>query len=173
MAEQIITKVCSQCKAIKQVSEFYKEPRNKSGLTSQCKVCHYKKCRQYLKTGRGHEINAEAKRKYKKSQKGKEAEKRYRSTEKRKKVKLRYNRSPKGRIAALKSAKFMNKKYPEQVKARNAVNYAVRKGDIPAPNTLKCSCGKQSRDYHHHLGYEPEHFLDVVPICSLCHKHIA
>jgi hypothetical protein len=32
-------KTCSQCKTVKQLTEFFKEKTNKSGLRNQCKVC--------------------------------------------------------------------------------------------------------------------------------------
>lgn len=33
------TKICSECKVEKPLSEFYKEPRTKDNLTSECKAC--------------------------------------------------------------------------------------------------------------------------------------
>ncbi len=55
--------------------------------------------------------------------------------------------------------------------ARRQVNHAIQAGELPRPDTLLCAqCGKQAREYHHHLGYAPEHWLDVIPVCSSCNK---
>lgn len=40
---QMIKKKCSNCKKIKLSTEFYKESRNRSGLSSSCKECRSKK----------------------------------------------------------------------------------------------------------------------------------
>lgn len=58
-----------------------------------------------------------------------------------------------------------------QVKARNAVKYAIESGKIPRPDTLFCRyCPKPAQQYHHWHGYEKEHLLDVVSICTDCHS---
>src|SRR5687767_11355225 len=55
-------------------------------------------------------------------------------------------------------------------RARVAVQEAIRRKQLPRPTTLPCvSCGKPAAEYHHHLGYELEHQLDVQPLCHLCH----
>ena len=55
-------------------------------------------------------------------------------------------------------------------KAREAVNTAVRYGKIPRASSLKCAdCSNDAREYHHE-SYEPECWLDVVPLCAFCHK---
>jgi hypothetical protein len=63
----------------------------------------------------------------------------------------------------------------EQARAR--VNQAVRRGDLPRPNTLPCTdCahvwakGERRHEYDHHLGYDAEHHLDVQPVCTTCHS---
>lgn len=54
--------------------------------------------------------------------------------------------------------------------ARNAVNNAVKKGELPRVSTLPCSkCGKPATGYHHHKGYAKEHRLSVIPTCNKCH----
>ena len=45
--EEIITKKCSKCGRKKQPSEFYKEKRNRDGLTSACKTCHGLQIKEY------------------------------------------------------------------------------------------------------------------------------
>lgn len=64
----------------------------------------------------------------------------------------------------------------DKVQARQRVNVEVRTGRRPHPNTLPCvdcghvwSKGERRHEYDHHLGYAPEHHLDVEPVCTLCH----
>jgi hypothetical protein len=55
----------------------------------------------------------------------------------------------------------------------HAAHYA---GLLPPAKTLLCvDCGAQAQEYHHHNGYEPEHLLDVIPVCRACHgkRHTA
>lgn len=57
-----------------------------------------------------------------------------------------------------------------QTLAVEAVRREVRNGRMPAVRSLLCAdCGKPARHYHHHLGYDAEHRLDVLPLCYRCH----
>lgn len=71
--------------------------------------------------------------------------------------------------------KANNKRYriqhPERFKARDAVSCAIKTGKLLHPDTFQCSCGVQAQEYHH-PSYEPNHQLDVVPICFECHNRI-
>lgn len=56
-------------------------------------------------------------------------------------------------------------------KARSAVSGATRYGRLPRASTMTCSlCGTSAQEYHHHRGYEQEHWLDVEPVCIRCHR---
>lgn len=64
----------------------------------------------------------------------------------------------------------------DRVQARQRINVEVRTGRRPHPNTLPCvDCGhvwkpgERRHEYDHHLGYAPEHHLDVEPVCTTCH----
>lgn len=60
---------------------------------------------------------------------------------------------------------------PEQQRARDAVVRAVRNGQLAPITTRACAeCCVPARHYHHHLGYAAEHWLNVRPLCSRCHK---
>lgn len=55
-------------------------------------------------------------------------------------------------------------------KAHRAVTAAVELGIMPPAAMLDClSCRRRAKHYHHHLGYEEEHWLDVIPLCVKCH----
>lgn len=57
--------------------------------------------------------------------------------------------------------------------AYNALNKAVARGIFPRPDTLKCfNCENQAKEYHHHKGYEPEYWFEVIPLCTNCHRNI-
>ena len=159
MSEQIITKFCNKCKTEKPTSEFYPRKDRPGGFRPWCKDC----CKK------DNISNKSRKRKkiYKQSEKGKIAEKHYITSEKgretRRKLRHRINLSAKG-IARRKAYQQTNK-----YKARLKVCGAVLAGKLPNIKTQTCKCGKQAEHYHHHHGYAPEHFLDVVPLCQDCH----
>lgn len=56
--------------------------------------------------------------------------------------------------------------------AAQAVNTAVWSyGSLPKASACQCAiCGQAAHHYHHYLGYEPEHWLDVIPLCRPCHR---
>ena len=106
---------------------------------------------------RKNKSHKEAQRKYQKTAKGKAAQRRYAKTENGKKV----------RQEAQKRFYLL---HPERKNATTVVSNAIRDGILPHPDTLKCYyCPKQAEQYHHWHGYEPEHLLDVVPVCAECH----
>ena len=142
MAEPIKTKTCTTCKQIKPIAEFYK-----NGRSTKCKVCEIQRQRAYNKT-----------------QKGRESQKRYDQSKKGRRKKKLWRKTPKGK------ASFRTHCDPERIKASKAVNNAVSAGDLPHVNTLICqNCPDEAQHYHHHKGYAPEHWLDVVPLCIECH----
>jgi hypothetical protein len=58
-------------------------------------------------------------------------------------------------------------------RAVGAVHRAVERGDLIPVRTRQCvKCDKPAEQYHHHKGYAPEHQLDIIPVCVLCHKFL-
>lgn len=198
MSNKIISKRCSECKETKPISEFYKA-QTSDGYRKDCKKCHLKQSARYAKTGKGKIAHRKAWQKYNESKKGKSykkdfyeknkiqtllrakinyqkpevkaAKKAYYQSEKGKQVTKRYLQSEKGKVKTRKAAKNWQLKYPEQIKAQQAVKRAIKKGKLPHPGTLQCHyCPNQAKDYHHWHGYEPEHWLDVIPVCKKCHN---
>jgi len=56
-----------------------------------------------------------------------------------------------------------------QVRARAAVNSAVRAGKMVPAKFLHCvRCENEAAEYHH-WSYLPEHRLEVIPLCKQCH----
>lgn len=61
---------------------------------------------------------------------------------------------------------------PLKTAARNAVKSAIARGELAHWNTAICAhCGGAAVHYHHQNGYEREHWLDVIPLCRLCHSN--
>ena len=61
-------------------------------------------------------------------------------------------------------------------RAHAAVKTAITEGALPAPTGLACAdCAGRAYAYHHHRGYDPQHWLDVVALCGSCHarRHLA
>lgn len=111
-----------------------------------------------------------ANKRYRQSKKGKITNKRWQQSEKCKKYHKNYQQTEKYKQIQKESIAKYRKKYPERVKAHQIVNDAIKAGKLPRPDTLQCHyCPAQAKDYHHHKGYAPEHWLDVVPACRKCH----
>ena len=82
----------------------------------------------------------------------------------------KYIRTEKGRIChVINNRKYANN-HPEKIKARCAVSNAITTNKLLRPTFFYCKCGKPAEQYHHWKGYEPKHYLDVIPICIKCHK---
>ena len=154
MSDEIVTKRCKACKAIKPISEFYKSTKTTDGFRSKCKLCYNAAVTAYAKTPAG-------KRSYLRRVR------RYRATAKGKACYRRWNQGLKASIAARR----YEKQHPNRLKATRTVRKAVVQGILPPVNTLTCSCGKQARHYHHH-SYDQKYWLDVIAVCPQCHKKL-
>ena len=112
---------------------------------AECKICHKARCKIYIKA----------------------------HPEKRTEIQMRYARSEKGKVLYKFQDKKSRQKYPEKIRARNAVNNAIRWKGFPRPSSLNCvKCGGKASQYHHHLGYEEKNWLDVIAVCPRCHKQM-
>ncbi len=172
MIDKIHTKRCTKCKRIKQHSEFQKDKTKKDGLQSYCKSCQkdydpsekgkaVRRC--YARTKEGKAAHSRGSKKYQKTDKGKAV---YHKAIK------KYQKTDKGKVTQRARAKHFSDRHPNYVKARNAVKIIIRNGQLPRPDTLRCHyCPTQAKQYHHYQGYEPEHWLDVVPVCMKCHTN--
>lgn len=53
----------------------------------------------------------------------------------------------------------------------SAVREAILAGKLSPLGDCVCTgCGVPARLYHHHAGYEREHWLTVTPMCHSCHR---
>ncbi len=154
MSNTIISKGCSTCKQIKVLDKFYKDKSSKGGYSSQCKICKNSSQRMYRKNEKGKANNKRYKQKHKEY---------YRE------YMHQYYQSETGKAKNRLCVDKYRTRFPERLKASNAVNNTIRAGILVRPDSLKCICGKQAQQYHHHKGYAPEHRLDVIPVCIVCH----
>lgn len=95
---------------------------------------------------------------------------RYRLTEKYRATQARYAATERGKATEAAYQAWIKATQPIRVKARAEVSAAMRRGDIVRPEECD-SCQRPCRpDAHHHLGYEPVHWLTVTWLCRRCHK---
>jgi len=166
--------VCKTCQKHYQQSERGKTIQHKAKI-------------RYRQTEHGQNTQKVYQKKYRKTEKGKDAHRKgdiryyqtehgrtvrlktgalYCQTEHGKNVRKNYRQSKEGKAAQ----KRFRIRHPEQCKAKDAVKYAINAGKLPHPNTLQCHyCPAQAEEYHHFLGYAPEHWFDVIPVCRKCH----
>ncbi len=143
MSDQTITKTCSKCKQSKSLSEFYKNCTLPDGYQYECKTCDDNRTKEYRQTSKGKEVNRKARQRYRQTEKGKVTQNRYRI------------------------------QHPKYRKAGSAIQIVIRNGNLSHPDSFLCSfCPKPAQEYHHHKGYEPEHWLDVIPVCIPCHRKL-
>ena len=69
--------------------------------------------------------------------------------------------------------KKYRKRYKKQLTAKWKVDYAVKTGILVHPKQRICwECGKPASLYHHILGYKPQNWFDVIPLCLDCHFYV-
>jgi hypothetical protein len=87
----------------------------------------------------------------------------------------KYYHTEKGRRVFLRLAARQREKPSVKAKrpAWSAVRNAIQAGTLEPPTASKCNtgCGRTATIYHHYAGYEPEHWLDVEPVCARCHNN--
>jgi len=139
---------CKKCENLYDLSEFKKQAGCKHGVGYVCKLCANSREAARMRTPEGREGN----RRKAKTEAFRRAQAKFRKSDKRKAILARYNA-----------------KNAEKLKARSAVNHAIRDGKLPDPTTLRCECGKSAMEYHHHKGYDESNRLEVIPVCVECH----
>jgi len=168
MTEQIIS---NRTKLNKNKTYQKRYDQSEKGKAAKKRYTQSEKCKAAEKRRRQTNKRKVSKRHYEQSEKGKAALKRYRQSEKGKAALKRYEQTDKGRKNRSNQTKQFYIRHPDQSKARTAVNYAIRDGKLPRPDSLQCHyCPARAEQYHHHKGYAQEHWLDVIPACIKCHS---
>lgn len=160
-------KTCKGCVEIKPLDEFSKHKKGRNGHTSRCKKCMAADARRYRQTEKG----AKKAREYRKKNRERQAE-----TKRAWIKRTGYKPKPQGKRDSrqyLYARQQWYREHPNAMRAHGAVSQAVQKGALPRVSSLACQqCGNQARHYHHHLGYDQEHWLHVIPLCQSCHISI-
>ena len=131
-------KTCSKCKIEKSRSEFYKNQAQRDGLNGWCKECRKK--HQQTEVGKATQRRANQK----------------------------YYQTDVGKGARRRNSRKDKAKYPEKIKARDAVNNALRDGRL---HKKPCPCG-ETKVQSHHESYEKENWLVVDWLCTKCHREL-
>lgn len=147
-------KLCNKCGEIRSYDDFWKDKNRSDGLNSTCKFCR----KAWDSSERGRKSDAIRGKKYRESKKGQAVIQRRLS-------------SPNGKLIVAKKDKRYRENNPKKCRAKQVVNNAVKRGDLPKVSTLKChDCGNKASQYHHH-SYEVKYWLDVIPLCKKCHTN--
>ena len=158
------TKKCNSCLTIKNISEFY---LIKSNPKYKDKVYHYiypmPLCKKCFNLKYGCRYSQSKKNYMAKCRKNPEYVKKEREY-----YKKWYSENGRKRVVDYAEAIIdWQKKYPEKVKARCKLSYAIQKGEIKKPK--ECfKCDRETRLSGHHDDYNKP--LVVEWLCSSCHK---
>lgn len=146
---------CSKCGEIKPLDGFYKNPHRPAGRTSRCRACL---CEYHaVRTGRRGN-NPSALEKERARVRLAVAKLRYSNPSNPKKKYLESNR---------RARKAWGSRFPERLRAQEAANRAVAKGQIKKPeNCEQCGAWTNKLEKHHKDYSKP---LDVVWLCKPCH----
>ena len=174
-------KQCSKCKDLKEYKDFHKDKTMSDGFYSCCKKCKNlqkniysnseagkSKSKQYQQSEKGRITTRKAAAKYRSSLNGKEYRDNFSKSDKGKECQDKYRKSNK-RKESLNKWKSNN---PNKIKANSKVSNAIRDERLQPPSNFICQECKiaQAQEYHH-WSYEPEYWLDVIPLCRSCHKN--
>jgi hypothetical protein len=66
-----------------------------------------------------------------------------------------------------------SEKYEKRSKAKHAVSVALRSGKLVKPDRCQhTGCSNPAKQTHHHKGFDPENFLDVIWLCKQHHTEL-
>ena len=133
-------KICAKCKQEKHLTLFSKHKCKKDGLQTWCKDCRAVAASIYERTSK-----CKLQRK-------------------------RYKQSPQRRLISKAIDAKRRPLFPDRIKVANYLYRVIKKGFImPAADLLCIRCISPAHCWHHHLGYDMKHALDVLPMCRSCH----
>lgn len=130
-------KECFKCGTVKSIDEFYSHPRMADGHLNKCKACTRND------VTRNYRGDPEGRRDYERER----------------------QKRPERRKAALRYQKTRRRRHPDKERARRAVAYALRAGNL---QRAPCKCGDPKTQAHHHDYSKP---LDVEWLCFRCHRN--
>lgn len=152
-------KKCFKCGIEKELTEFYKHPRMADGTVNKCKECNKKDVienrldkKDYYDVYDRNRPNA--------------SERVVRQSKVRS---LKFQTDLEYREERLQWQRDFRKRDPNRYGARQAITYGVKVGKINKPTSCE-HCGTSEKNIQgHHWSYLPEHWLDVIWLCTSCH----
>lgn len=152
-------KCCFKCGAEKPLSDFYKHPQMSDGHVNKCKECNKKDVREN-RAGKADYYNEYDRNRPNHKERVKKISER---------VKLLYNTDEEFKHKVLvHKQKWLNENQHKR-KAHYAVNSAKRAGKLNIPESCEHCESTEKKIQAHHWSYDPEHWLDVVWLCTECH----
>jgi len=152
-------KKCFKCGIEKELTEFYKHPQMPDGTVNKCKECNKKDVRdnrfdkkEYYDEFDRNRFNSEE-----------------RALKCAARVKELYNSDEEFRSSILAHKEKWRLNNQHKRKAQYAVSNALRDGRLFRPPICE-HCGTSEKKIQgHHWSYLPEHWLDVIWLCTSCH----
>lgn len=167
-------KLCGACKTEKPLSEFHVNKANRDGLATTCKECRRTYNKDWRSKNKEHVLGYGRAYYADNKERVLEYSKTYYDDNKDRileRVK-QYNQTESGKSRSKQRKKVYGENNPQKIKAKSAVNRAVRTGRLKSINDCDCQvCGKQAQHYHH-WSYDRIHWLHVIPLCVKCHVKI-
>lgn len=161
LEKQCFNKNCRRYGQVLPISEFNRHCASPDGYFYICRECANERVKRQRENDPDNKEKTNAYARYfRKTTKGRINDRR---------GKKKYRQSEKGRLNDAQR----RQRDKHKMRARYALNRAVDTGKLPPATECQCFvCGNPAKEYHHYLGYEPEHHLDVKPVCKKCHASI-
>lgn len=158
------TKVCSICQETKLISEFYlrKSGPRAGEYFSRCRPC------AVVAVLQSRAKNPNYRKENRLRMRERHVQNRAPITSRNQ---VNYERRAEKRRESARKARIKN---PMRSQAHSTVKRAIKRGVLPPAWTMVCAmCQEaQSADWHHPNGYDEQHLLDVIPLCSECHGKV-
>jgi hypothetical protein len=158
--------ICSKCKQDKPVDDFHKNRSRPSGYAHECKACKNKYISEWKSDNAAHVKDYAKRYRAQNADPIKECKKRWQKNNEShvKEYQEAYQQSERGKKAQ-KAAKIRHRmKHADHCYARDAVNHAIKRGEITeGPCEI---CGSKEKIHAHHDDYSKP-----LKVRWLCAKH--
>jgi hypothetical protein len=167
-------KKCDHCKKIKPFDDFGFSSQCSDGHRSTCKECRKLQDKKHREANPGKEASRKKRWEAANPEKAKAVRRKWRVVNKERQNATGRKWRKNNRAKQLESERRLRVLYPDRFRAREAVADAIKHGKLLPVKFMICSHCKHRRaeHYHHHKGYDREHWLDVEPVCHICHTSI-
>jgi hypothetical protein len=152
-------KKCFKCGIEKELTEFYKHPEMPDGTVNKCKECNKKDVRENRLDKKEYYDHCDRNRPNHEDRVKKQAER----------VKQLWHTDEDFKQSIIAHKQKWQDQNQHKRKAQYAVSNAKRDGKLVASAVCE-HCGTSEKKIQgHHWSYLPEHWLDVIWLCTSCH----